>query len=407
MVEKRRVTVRQTRLGRLPLMVALLLCLLLAAGCGRGGNEPAGSEPETPQPVEEEPEPEPRLPVPGPGEVINPLTALPMPETHRAHRVIAVSIGDNPGARPQAGLTQADLIYELPAEGGINRFLALFYGAIPEKIGPVRSARHYTLDLVMEWNAVLANVGGSPQYFADAARLPVPILDDVRGAGAFWRSQDRRAPNNTYTGRERLLERIEARGWNKDANPPQARWTFVPAGELPQPPAPAATAPAEGSGQGDPPGDNAPGGDHPGSAAAGEGGEFGDVARAQALVVSWRGSNETIRFAYDATNERYARSLDGTLQADEEGVPLEAANIIVQWVSAERIPGDDALRINLGTVGEGEILVVRGGIAERGRWRKPDRQSATEFTIDGRPLQLVPGRTWILLLTHGSELSLE
>ena len=74
-------------------------------------------------------------------------------------RPIAVMIDNHNGAWPQAGLNDAYMVYEIIVEGGETRLMALFKGVDLEKIGPVRSARHYFLDYAMENDAIYVHYG--------------------------------------------------------------------------------------------------------------------------------------------------------------------------------------------------------------------------------------------------------
>ena len=79
-------------------------------------------------------------------------------------RPVAIMVdNDDEKARPHAGLDDAYLIYEMMIEGGSTRFMALFRGVDTEKIGPVRSSRHYYLDYVMENDAIYNHFGWSPK----------------------------------------------------------------------------------------------------------------------------------------------------------------------------------------------------------------------------------------------------
>lgn len=80
-------------------------------------------------------------------------------------RPIAVMIDNNTNAWPQAGINDAYMVYEIRVEGGETRLMALFKNVDLEKIGPVRSSRHYFLDYVMENDAMYAHFGAS--YIAD------------------------------------------------------------------------------------------------------------------------------------------------------------------------------------------------------------------------------------------------
>lgn len=80
-------------------------------------------------------------------------------------RPIAVMIDNNTNAWPQAAINDAYMVYEIRVEGGETRLMALFKNVNLEKIGPVRSSRHYFIDYVMENDAMYAHFGAS--YIAD------------------------------------------------------------------------------------------------------------------------------------------------------------------------------------------------------------------------------------------------
>lgn len=79
------------------------------------------------------------------------------------HRPLGVMIENHEDSRPQSGLSFADVVYEVVAEGGITRFLAVYYCNDAGQVGPVRSARTYFLDFISEYgkNPLYAHVGGA------------------------------------------------------------------------------------------------------------------------------------------------------------------------------------------------------------------------------------------------------
>ncbi|MBI2032642.1 MAG: DUF3048 domain-containing protein [Candidatus Levybacteria bacterium] len=81
----------------------------------------------------------------------------------KSNRPLGIMIENHENARPQSGLTSADVVYEVVAEGGITRFLAVFYCKAPAQVGPVRSARTYFLDFISEYGSspLYAHVGGA------------------------------------------------------------------------------------------------------------------------------------------------------------------------------------------------------------------------------------------------------
>ena len=122
-------------------------------------------------------------------------------------RPIAVMLDNHNEAWPQAGLQEAYLVYEIIVEGGETRLMALFKGANLEKIGPVRSARHYFLDYAMEHDAIYAHFGESPQASSDIKKYSIQDINGISEDGTtFWRAKDKVSPHNAVTSTEKLLE---------------------------------------------------------------------------------------------------------------------------------------------------------------------------------------------------------
>ena len=121
-------------------------------------------------------------------------------------RPIAVMIDNHNGAWPQAGLQKAYMIYEIIVEGGETRLMALFKGADVDKIGPVRSARHYFIDYAMENDAIYVHFGQSPQAQSDIKKYSINDINGIAEDGVtFWRTKDKAAPHNAVTNTEKLL----------------------------------------------------------------------------------------------------------------------------------------------------------------------------------------------------------
>ena len=177
------------------LFSALLLLLLPACGDTNGdptdspGIEETQSLPETPAPTPE-PTRDPSL--------YEPLTGLPCDEDISGLRPVAVMLNNLKAALPQQGNSQADIIYEVLAEGGITRMLGVYQH--PENvglIGSVRSARQYYWELAQGHDAVYIHAGASPEFYETKSRLGLFTVDGVNGtysyagAGMFWRDRDR------------------------------------------------------------------------------------------------------------------------------------------------------------------------------------------------------------------------
>ncbi|MDO4542169.1 MAG: DUF3048 domain-containing protein [Bacillota bacterium] len=174
----------------LGIMGLLIIALgAFAAGCGKNEEIATDSEAETQTETTD--------------------TALYCPLDHDElasvpERVFAVSIDNGAKSEPQTGLSIADIVYELPVEGGITRFLAVFYHNQNDVIGPVRSARHYYIDLVQSMNGIYVHCGSS--YIAKEAFAAgeVADIDEMAYGSDFWRDNTRKKPTNLYTSWENL-----------------------------------------------------------------------------------------------------------------------------------------------------------------------------------------------------------
>ena len=134
-------------------------------------------------------------------------------------RSIAVMIDNHSGAWPQANLNKAYMVYEIVVEGGETRLMALFKGQNLEKIGPVRSSRHYFLDYALENDAIYVHHGWSPQAQRDISSLGVNNINGIQESSSnFWRVKDKSAPHNLFTSTESILKIAERKGYSKTSN---------------------------------------------------------------------------------------------------------------------------------------------------------------------------------------------
>ncbi|WP_297210716.1 DUF3048 domain-containing protein [uncultured Flavonifractor sp.] len=203
---------------RMPL---LLVLILLLSACG-GKEDPTAEESATPESsptptVEVTAEPTP-TPYDGP---VSPLSGLPIGEEWVNRRPVAVMLNNLKEALPQLGQSQADIIYEVPAEGGITRMLGVYQSLDGVgKIGSIRSARPYYLELALGHDAVFIHAGGSEDAYAKISQWGVAALDGVRGpymsntenGNLMWRDPERRKSysleHTVVTTGEAIIERF-------------------------------------------------------------------------------------------------------------------------------------------------------------------------------------------------------
>ena len=173
------------------LMLTALVCCCLFAACGNSSATDADTS--VPSPIE---------------------GTLMADENDHGDYLFVASIDNGAKSEPQSGIARADLLIEIPAEGGINRFLAFFWHNTPDTIGPIRSARHYMYDIIKSYDAVLAHCGGSPRAYEIIQSGTVKDIDEMSCEKNFWRSEDRKAPHNLYTSYEKLAAKAAERGYD-------------------------------------------------------------------------------------------------------------------------------------------------------------------------------------------------
>lgn len=138
------------------------------------------------------------------------------------HRPVGIMVENHEEARPQSGLSSADILYEAVAEGGITRFLAIYYCQNGENVGPIRSARTYFLDFISEYgnSPLYVHVGGANQPGPADALSQIEDygwvgLNDMNqfsiGFPTFWRDYDRlghpvSTEHTMYSTTQKLLQ---------------------------------------------------------------------------------------------------------------------------------------------------------------------------------------------------------
>ena len=243
-------------------------------------------------------------------------------------RPVMFTIGNTPQALPHYGLYGAKYIYEVVAEGGITRLLAIYTKGDVEKIGPVRSARHNFFDISREYDAVIGHFGGSPKTFADIESLGLPSLNGIALDGVmYFRDKTRKAPDNAYTSSNKTIEYIKKYGYNRDVIDNHFEHYYVDT-DL-----------------------------------------YGKIAKKVDIVYSYA---ESVRYEYDENIKVYKRFMRGKPHIDE-GISsqLSAKNIIIQYAAYHSI--DDENRQEIDLVGSGKGKYISNGSYIDITWKKSSR----------------------------------
>jgi hypothetical protein len=268
-----------------------------------------------------------------------------------ARSVIVVKIENSPESRPQSGLQAADIVTEELVEGGETRFAAFFQSVDPGQVGPVRSVRNVDAEIVGPTHGILAFSGGAGPALAAVSRAGLHLVQEGDPSGGYVRIHTRSAPHNLYL-------RVAAL-WRAAGSAPSS---YLPI---------AATAPVGGK-----------------------------AATSVALSFS---TFERPSWAYDQATKRWLRSETGGRAAvSSNGARLVADNLLILRVSIRdagyKDPAGNPVPESVFT-GSGQAQLLTGGQQFTGTWSKGGPSSPVQLKgADGKPLTLLPGRTWIELV---------
>ena len=304
------------------------------------------------------------------------------------HRPLGIMIENHEQSRPQSGISFADVIYEAVAEGGITRFLAVFYCQDAGIVGPVRSARTYFLDFISEYadyplyaHVGGANTSGPADALGQIQEYGWQSYNDLNqfsiGFPAFWRDYERMdhpvaTEHTMYSATEKLWETAEKRKLNakdKDGNGWDADFVKY---------------------------------------------SFKEDAKENKRALSqkinfnfWEGySDYSVEWNYDKASNVYLRSNGGKAHFDKNtDKQMSANNIIVLFMRESR--ANDGYEGNLhmlyGTRGKGKAIIFQDGGKINGTWSKKDRASRLSlYDETGQEIKLNRGLIWFEILGIGA-----
>ncbi len=305
---------------------------------------------------------------------------------------LAVMIENSTDARPQSGLSSADIIYEAVAEGGITRFMALYYCNLNDiQVGPVRSARTYFLDWLSEYNALYAHVGGAntpgpANALGQIIQYKIKDLNQFSiGFPTYWRDYQRlgrevATEHTMYSTTQKLWAVAASRGWvNDGSNGPKWEDTFIPWKFKD---------------------DN-------------QGADTLSQAATKINVMFWSSvgyaSDYAVVWNYNPGCNCYKRVNGGAPHMDRDNnQQLIAKNVVVQFETEssanDGYPNNEHLLY--GTIGQGKALIFQDGKVTQGKWSKTSRLSRTSYTdSSGKEISFNRGLIWIQTVPEGANVT--
>ena len=295
------------------------------------------------------------------------LTGELIPVEEGQKRPFAIMINNIQDSLPQSGIKYADMVYEAQVEGGITRLMAVYGDPTGvEKIGSIRSARHYYIDFARDNDAIYVHFGQSKYAEARIATESIKTISGLSAYGTqvFYRSTDRNAPHNVYTTDEMLEKGVELT--DNERNHPDTYKGHLKFSSM----------------------DYAP-----------DGGVDADKVSIP--------FDSKPYFEYNTTDGLYYRYQYGEKHIDREtDEQLAFKNIIIQYVAEKSISKEDHQDLTL--TGKGNGYFITHGKAVEITWKRDSDKDVTRYyDKDGNEIELNIGKTFFEYVSNDKKVTIE
>lgn len=292
------------------------------------------------------------------GEMRSNLSGLWVPIEVGSKRPYAIQFSNFKTVRNQWGIGQADIVYEALVEGGITRFLAIGENFTGDRLGSVRSSRHYFVSLADEYDAIYIHYGKTKYAVSKLKELKIDNLDGETGIGntVFYRDKSMKAPHNAFTGLAKILEGIKQKGYEtKHSQDFEPHYKFYE--------------------------------------------EDTDLSNGEACKkLSINFTDNKPYFTYDPVEKQYLRFQFGEVHKDSNtGEQLSFKNIIVQFVKEWNIDKNGYQTMDIEDA-EGSGYYITNGRKIDITWKKKEKDKWMRyFDSTGVELTINPGKTYIAI----------
>ncbi|MBL7141828.1 DUF3048 domain-containing protein [Patescibacteria group bacterium] len=286
---------------------------------------------------------------------------------------VAVVLDNFSESWPLSGLSHASIVYEAPVEADLTRLLAIFnQDSLPDKIGPVRSARPYLADLAEEYGALFVHAGGSPDFLKemDQNNYQVADLDEIGQDGDyFWRAWQRQKPHNLYISKQSISQVIENKKLANVLKPDFIKWPSTKVNLV-----------------------------------RGKNFKFleeqisDEVGPHQTTEIIKIDYQEPVIWQFDKDLQAYLRFQNGQSFVGENEEQIQAKNLIIQ--KTEIVVLDEIGRRFIKTTGQGQAFIFQKGFLIQGEWQRSEPGQRTKFyNLQGREIEFLPGLIWIEIVS--------
>jgi hypothetical protein len=305
---------------------------------------------------------------------INILSGLELSDAVSGERPVAVMIENTPDARPQSGLVDADVVFEVEDEYGITRFVAIFSSYNSNMVGPVRSTRPYYAEIAAGFDPLYVFWGTHPSFYIVVQNLGLDYLSplgDTSGASSIVgnfvdpgsgegkdaiRDTTRKAPHNAYVRIPRMKEIAQEFGYSIEGG--QSPLHFK------------------------------------------EDASESDRGNIDYVTIDFSSDSYRADFSYDPQSNTYYRFVGGKENLDREtGEQIEVNNVVVLLTDI-RNSGDAEGHMVIRTTQSGDAYYFIDGTVMEGTWSRTSPLDPFDFKdSDGKTVLFNRGQTWVAMIS--------
>ena len=291
----------------------------------------------------------------------SPVNGLPMPSGSNNSIVIGIKNDNNVRARPQSGPQKADAVFEVLVEGGMTRFINIFYQSDTSYHGPIRSARPTDPTVLRPLGGVLVASGATGGLIPEINDMGVPVITDRRPE--YFRISSRKAPHNLYADTTKLKSIAISKGYKK-VNIPQPLFPW-----------------------GDPTFENW------------QNNLFLNLVFSGYTETTWTWNGSSyLRTYYDAYQNQNKNNIHNWLDENGNTGQISVDTVIAlfcePYVHPLQLP-------SVKTVGEGRAIILHGGKMLDAKWKRGSNLDPFHITDNNNNILYVPkGKVWISLVPN-------
>ena len=271
----------------------------------------------------------------------------------------------------QSGLQDAHIVYEIIVEGGYTRLMAIYKDKNLDRIGSVRSSRHYFLDYALENDAIYVHFGWSPKAQSDISELGVDNINFLTYSKGYERdtSLGLSREHTAFTSTDKIMKAADEFNYKKTSNKSNLLNYSADSVNL---------------------------------------SNMDGAITANNIYIGYS-ANRSTSYEYDVENKVYKRLQNNTLHTDYvTKKQYTAKNIIVYDVKNNTISGDNKNRQDINNIGSGNGYYISNGYAVPIRWTKDTRSSQTKYSyLDGTEITVNDGNTFIQIYPTNQTLTIE